>query len=74
MNATAKILVHATGWLVAVAASGAPPRLPPADGGAMRLHELSYHAGDVTPGTPVRHTFRVKNVGSGLLSIHVQPG
>ena len=74
MNATASSVALATCWLASAAALAAPPRLPPPSGGELLLNERSFHAGEVAPGTPVRHAFRVRNVGLGPLSIHAQPG
>ncbi len=48
---------------------------PPAPShGALEVPERVWNAGKVMRGTPLRHTFVLKNVGTAELSVDAKPG
>ncbi len=57
---------------LAGAAPGDEPPAPPH--GTLEVPERVWNAGKVMRGTPLRHAFVLKNVGTAELSVDAKPG
>jgi hypothetical protein len=59
--------------LLSLASVARPADAPPATA-KLELSEKVFDAGQVQRGTPIRHQFMLKNVGTAEMSVDAKPG